>query len=102
MPKRFRLTLHEGFSGRQLREAPLGYFAPTAVQKLIIEFNRRFGLGNGALRKYGCSLVEMSREGPVDYDYFGLRLRFFPLQQAGPSAKSAHSLRRICRQVGYS
>ena len=25
---------------------------------------RRFGLGNGALRKYGCSLVEMLREGP--------------------------------------
>jgi FkbM family methyltransferase len=77
-PKRFRLTLHEGSSGRQLREAPLGYFAPMAVQKLIIEFNRRFGLGNGALRKYGCSLVELSREGPIDYDYFGFRIRFFP------------------------
>jgi hypothetical protein len=78
MPKRFRLTLHEGTCGLALREAPMGHFAPTAAQKLVIEFNRRFGLGNGALRKYGCSLVEMSRAGPLDYEYFGLRLRFFP------------------------
>jgi FkbM family methyltransferase len=87
MPKRFRLTLHEGSSGLALREAPMGHFAPTAAQKLVIEFNRRFGFGNGALRKYGCSLVEMSREGPLDYDYFGLRLRFFP-----PLRQSAHML----------
>jgi FkbM family methyltransferase len=65
----------------------MGHFAPTAAQKLVIEFNRRFGLGNGALRKYGCSLVEMSREGPLDYEYFGLRLRFFP-----PLRQSAHML----------
>jgi FkbM family methyltransferase len=92
MPKRFHLTLHEGTSGLALREAPIGHFAPTAAQKLVIEFNRRFGLGNGALRKYGCSLVEMSREGPLDYEYFGLRLRFFPPMWA--------SIRSLSPEVG--
>ncbi len=52
--------------------------APTVAQRLIIEFSRRFGLGNGALRKYGAALLAVLREGPLDYDYFGLRLRFFP------------------------
>lgn len=61
--------------------------APTAVQRLVIEFNRRFGLGNGALRKYGTALLGTLRAGPIDYEYFGLRLRFFP-----PLRRSAHML----------
>src|ERR1700687_2464059 len=61
--------------------------APTAAQRLIIEFNRRFGLGNGALRKYGAALLGDLRDGPIDYEYFGLRLRFFP-----PLRRSAHML----------
>ena len=105
MPKRFQLTLHEGTAGSALREAPIGHFAPTAAQKLVIEFNRRFRLGNGALRKYGCSVVEMLREGPLDYEYFGLRLRFFPpLRQSASYAFLARLVgaQRACIHCGAS
>lgn len=61
-----------------LTEEPLGRFAPTAAQRHVIEFNRRFGLGNGALRKYGALLLANLREGPIDYDYYGLTLRLYP------------------------
>jgi FkbM family methyltransferase len=71
--------------------SPLGstdwVLPPTWTQKLIIEFNRRFGLGNGALRKYGVALIGALRAGPLDYSYFGLRLRFFP-----PLRRSGHML----------
>lgn len=60
---------------------------PTNAQRFVIEFNRRFGLGNGALRKYGTLLLSTLRDGPIDYGYFGLRLRFFP-----PLRRSAHML----------
>ena len=52
--------------------------APTAAQRCIIEFVRRFGLGNGGLRKYGGRLLTTLRDGPIDYDYHGLTLRFHP------------------------
>jgi FkbM family methyltransferase len=52
--------------------------APALPQWAIIEFCRQFGCGNGALRKYGALWLEILRKGPIDYDYFGLKLRFFP------------------------
>jgi len=52
--------------------------APTHLQRLIIEFSRRFGLGNGALRKHGARLVYHLRSEPIHYDYHGLTLRFDP------------------------
>ncbi len=58
------------------REQSIGRFAPTKTQKWIIEFIRRFGFGNGALRKYGARLLELLDAGSIDYDYFGLTLRF--------------------------
>ncbi len=45
---------------------------PTPAQKAVIEFSRRFGCGNGAVRKYGAKLLGWLREGPIDYDYHGL------------------------------
>jgi hypothetical protein len=51
---------------------------PTFGQKLIIEFSRRFGLGNGAVRKWGAKLATSLREGAIDYDYHGLTLRMDP------------------------
>lgn len=62
-------------------------FEPTMAQKLVIEFNRKFGLGNGAARLYGTRLLENMRAGPIAYDYFGLHLRFFP-----PLKPMAHML----------
>lgn len=64
-----------------------GALPPTWTQTLIIEFNRRFGLGNGALRKYGLALIGALRAGPLDYGYFGLRMRFFP-----PLRRNGHML----------
>ena len=58
------------------REQSIGCFAPTRTQRWVVEFIRRFGLGIGALRKYGARLLERLHEGPIDYDYFGLTLRF--------------------------
>jgi len=51
---------------------------PTIWQTAIIKFNRRFGLGNGAIRKYGAKLIDYLRSGPVDYDYHGVTLRHHP------------------------
>ncbi len=51
---------------------------PTPAQKAVIEFSRRLGCGNGAVRKYGAKLLGRLREGPIDYDYHGLTLRLDP------------------------
>jgi FkbM family methyltransferase len=76
------VTERPALSGPRNRE-----LTPTAAQKLVIEINHRFGLGNGALRKYGAALLEALRDGPLDYEYFGLQLRFFP-----PLRRTAHML----------
>lgn len=56
----------------------MGAFAPTALQRALIEFSRRAGLGNGFLRKHGAAALLRLRDQPIDYDYFGLTLRFYP------------------------
>jgi len=53
-------------------------YRPTAGQRLIIEFSRGFGLGNGAVRKWGAKLATSLRPGAIDYDYHGLTLRMEP------------------------
>jgi hypothetical protein len=60
----------------QFAEAPLA----TRGQKAIIEFSRRFGLGNGAIRKYGGRLVRQLGAEQIVYDYHGLELILDPLR----------------------
>jgi hypothetical protein len=55
-----------------------GRLPATRGQRLIIEFGRRFGAGNGAVRKWGARLAASLRPGPIDYDYHGLTLRMDP------------------------
>jgi hypothetical protein len=61
-----------------LQEDEPGRYAPTRLQRFVIEFSRRCGLGNGAVRKHGAELLCALRPGPIDYDYHGLTLRFDP------------------------
>lgn len=46
----------------------------TFGQKAIIEFSRRFGFGNGALRNYGGRLVRQLGRERLIYNYHGLDL----------------------------
>ncbi|NSL71207.1 hypothetical protein C6Y62_05225 [Hyphomicrobium sulfonivorans] len=57
----------------------MGMSAPTLGQKAIIEFSRRLGFGNGAIRKYGGRLVRRLGGEKVVYRYHGLNLILDPL-----------------------
>ncbi len=59
-------------------DAPIGTFPPTPAQRALIEASRRIGFGNGGLRKRGSAALLNLRPSPIDYDYFGLTLRFYP------------------------
>ncbi|WP_342360303.1 FkbM family methyltransferase [Terrarubrum flagellatum] len=77
MPFRFNDALKR-HADMPFSDAPMGAFAPTTAQRAIIETSRRAGLGNGHLRKHGAGALLALRPAPVDYDYFGLTLRFYP------------------------
>mgnify|MGYP002382172746 CR=1 FL=1 len=61
-----------------LSDRPIGAFPATAAQRAIIETSRKFGFGNGFIRKHGAAALLHLRAQPIDYDYFGLTLRFYP------------------------
>lgn len=71
-------ALAANFSDIPVSEAPVGRFAPTAAQRAVIEFSRRFGCGNGFIRNFGALMLMNLRRAPVDYEYSGLMLRFYP------------------------
>jgi FkbM family methyltransferase len=69
------LRLSEGIV---VTDEPMGRYAPTTAQTAIIRIARAAGISNGAIRNYGGIAVTKLRASPVDFDYHGLRLRFYP------------------------
>ena len=69
-------------------EAPLGTFAPTPVQRAVIETARRVSFGNGFVRNLATRAALKARAAPIDYDYHGLNLRLYP----GRYASARHML----------
>lgn len=76
------------FAGIPFSQAPIGAFAPTSLQKAIIQTSRTVGFGNGFVRNVATLAALNARAAPIDYDYFGLTLRFYP----APYASARHML----------
>lgn len=81
-------ALQAAYAGIDASDAPLGTFAPTAVQRAVIEAARRFALGNGLLRNLATLAALKARPAPIDYAYHGLTLRLYP----GRYASARHML----------
>ncbi len=71
-------SLAAHFSDIPVSDAPVGRFAPTPAQQAVIEFSRKLGFGNGFIRNFGALTLMKLRRAPIDYDYAGLTLRFYP------------------------
>ncbi|MGL4322995.1 MAG: FkbM family methyltransferase [Beijerinckiaceae bacterium] len=82
------LALEAKFAGIPFSDAPLGQFAPSPLQRAIIQTSRAVGFGNGFVRNIATLAAMNVRAAPIDYDYHGLTLRFYP----APYASARHML----------
>ena len=69
-------------SGVAVSTAPIGAFAPTAAQAALLRIARAIPIAGGAVRNYGAIALTRMRAAPVDFDYHGLTLRFYPTMYA--------------------
>lgn len=61
---------------------PIGTYAPTRAQRATIEVMRRLPLKFGAITNYASLALMKLRNGPVDYEYLGAPMRFYPTRAA--------------------
>lgn len=74
--------LQANFAHIPVSDAPIGTFAPTMLQKAIITAARALAFENGFLRNLATLAVMKARDAPIDYDYHGLTLRYYPAHYA--------------------
>ena len=60
---------------RSGNEAPFGAYAPTLLQRVLIDLAQYTPLGRGSLRWGIAALLEKLRSGPIDVTRLGLKMR---------------------------
>ena len=62
---------------------PIGTYAPSKLQRLIIAIVRKNPLLRSAIRTRANKLLQKIRSGPIDHTLFGWNFRFFPAENTG-------------------